>query len=99
LRRLKDTPGQHQADERGGRAVASHTSQETAVTTNHPRHGVKGPSTPSDASLPGGPAHRLSRGSSGTSGGSGMLDLPDRLALLGLEHVFGPAGCPVARQG
>ena len=28
-----------------------------------------------------------------------MLDLPDRLALLGLEHVFGPAGCPVARQG
>jgi NAD(P)-dependent dehydrogenase (short-subunit alcohol dehydrogenase family) len=28
-----------------------------------------------------------------------LSDLPDRLALLGLEHVFGPAGCPVARQG
>ena len=27
------------------------------------------------------------------------LDLPDRLALLGLEHVLGPAGRPVARKG
>jgi AraC-like DNA-binding protein len=27
------------------------------------------------------------------------LDLPDRLAFLGLEHVLGPAGRPVARQG
>jgi ribosomal protein S18 acetylase RimI-like enzyme len=26
------------------------------------------------------------------------LNLPDGLALLGLEHVFGPAGGPVARQ-
>jgi hypothetical protein len=31
--------------------------------------------------------------------GADDLDLPDRLALLGLEHVFGPARCPVARQG
>ena len=30
---------------------------------------------------------------------AGRLDLPDRLALLGLEHVLGPAGRPVARQG
>jgi hypothetical protein len=24
-------------------------------------------------------------------GGTALLDLPDRLAFLGLEHVFGPA--------
>jgi hypothetical protein len=30
--------------------------------------------------------------------GEARSDLPDRLALLGLEHVLGPAGRPVARQ-
>jgi hypothetical protein len=37
-------------------------------------------------------------GPPGRAGGV-RLDLPDRLALLGLEHVLGPAGRPVARQG
>ena len=32
-------------------------------------------------------------------GNLAVLDLPDWLALLGLERVFGTAGCPVARQG
>jgi hypothetical protein len=60
----------------------------TSPSTTTPRTPRRPPSRPG----------RPGRGSEARAGGP-RSDLPDRLALLGLEHVLGPARRPVARQG